>query len=196
MPAASSRATRRIPSLPGKRRLVVLGTRDTSRLPPLTIACGSASRILISNLSRSVRIRSTAPSKFVARAPSATSSPAAPATFCVPDLKPRSCPPPARSAAIFVSAPLPRARTPVPCGPWCQWQPKTAHFWQLKTAHFGEGCRGRIRHSPVDVPRAFRAGRRERSDRRPARNAARSGRASGHPATPSRRFSVAVWSHS
>ena len=78
----------------------------------------------------------------------------------------------------------------------CQWQPKTAHFWQLKTAHFGRGRRGRIRRSPVDVPRAFRAGRRERSDRRPVRNAARSWLTGGHPATPSRRFSVAVRSHS
>ena len=48
----------------------------------------------------------------------------------------------------------------------CQWQLKTAHFWQLKIAHF-----------PRKIASGFalRAGRRERSDRRPARKASRSG---------------------
>ena len=79
----------------------------------------------------------------------------------------------------------PVARRPERRGPQlphdrCQWQPKTAHFGQLKTAHFGGARRGRIRRSAVDVHQAFRAGRRERSDRSPARNAARGCRAGGH----------------
>ena len=105
------------------------------------------------------------------------------------------------SAAGWRRSPRPRARRRRPPsrrsrrGRLCQWQPKTAHFWQLKTAHFWGGRRGRIRRSPVEVHRAFRVGRRERSDRSPARNAARRCPAGGHVATPSRRLSAAVRSH-
>ena len=92
------------------------------------------------------------------------------------------------------------SRVPVPPGFGdrayrCQWQPKTAHFWQLKTAHFGRGRRGRIRRFRVDVQRAFRAGRRERSDRSPARNASGGCRPGGHVAIFSRRLSAAACSH-
>ena len=70
----------------------------------------------------------------------------------------------------------------------CQWQPKTAHF--------GERRLGRSGRSPVDTHRAFRVGRRERSDRSPTRNASQGCRAGGHLATSWRRFSVAARSQS
>ena len=70
-----------------------------------------------------------------------------------------------------------------PAGFQCQWQPKTAHFWQLKTAFWRDVAGGA---DVLAAQRAFRVGRRERSDRSPTRNAARSCGAGTHRAAPSR----------
>ena len=70
-------------------------------------------------------------------------------------------------------------------GRWgrCQFQSKIAHILQSKIAHSRGGRATAEPRSSVDVPSALRAGRRERSDRSPARSA--EGGRPGHAAPPS-----------